>query len=326
MRRVARIPSFRPATGFSTAMTGIAGCISNLARRQHGILTKADLLRCGATPKAIRTRLAAGELVPVHKGVYRLSAIPFGFEGRVLAAQRLLEPHGVVSHRAAARLHDLGRFNEAGIVELTVPRPRPAPRGTLLHRSSSLDVSDTRNMRGFVVTRIERTLMDLGSVVSADEVEIALESALFQGQTTLARLDDYLRLRGGRGRRGSRILRQLVHSRDPGTSPTESVLETRFFRLLMDSPLPKPVPQFVVEDAAGFVARIDLAYPADLVGLEAHSLRWHSARLKVAQDAARHNRLTGLGWRMLYVTYEELNERPEQVLDQLAALLGARLF
>src|SRR5215208_3281294 len=41
-----------------------------LARSQHGVVTRGDLLELGFSPKAIRHRLVTGRLRPVARGVY----------------------------------------------------------------------------------------------------------------------------------------------------------------------------------------------------------------------------------------------------------------
>ncbi|MGH9892199.1 MAG: hypothetical protein ACREA0_09505, partial [bacterium] len=174
-------------------------------------------------------------------------------------------------------------------------------------------------------TKVERTLVDLGSVLGPERVEEALESALRHRLTTFGRvkgrLDDLRRP----GLRGAAVLREIIESRDPVLVPTESIFETRFYRMLKKSRrLPPPVRQHRVFDDLGFVARLDLAWPPVKVGVECHSLRWHANRTK--RDARRHNRLTTLGWGVLYELYEDMNERPEQVLSRLEDLLLPRLL
>lgn len=123
------------------------------------------------------------------------------------------------------------------------------------------------------------------------------------------------------GVRGISILAEILKRRDPRLAPTESIFETRFYRLLVRSPLPNPVRQFKVFDDDGFVARLDLAWRWARVGVEALSLRWHSPRERARRDARRMNRLTALGWNVLTELYEDLENRPQDILDRLASLL-----
>jgi hypothetical protein len=56
------------------------------------------------------------------------------------------------------------------------------------------------------------------------------------------------------------------------------------------------VAQFVVRDAAGFVARVDFAWPDARVIVE-YEGRWHGeSSQQVAKDRRRLNRLSAAGW------------------------------
>jgi hypothetical protein len=125
-----------------------------------------------------------------HPRVYKLAGAPWSWEGRLLAAQMWLGPRAFVSHRAAAALWKLDGI-ERGPIELTLAHGmRPSAKGVHIHRSTKLPASDGRVMSPFWITGIERTLIDLGGVVSETHVEEALESALFQRLTTVDRLAD----------------------------------------------------------------------------------------------------------------------------------------
>lgn len=80
----------------------------------------------------------------------------------------------------------------------------------------------------------------------------------------------------------------------------------------------------MVRDERGrFVARPDLAIPAHKIAIEAESYRYHMGRNPFLNDIEKHNLLTGLGWRILKVTWEDLVHRPQWVVDQLRTLLEA---
>ena len=294
-----------------------------IASRQFGIVRRDQLTIAGLTEKMIRTRIGNGVIRPLYRGVYLLSGTPLIWEARVLAAQFALGERAAVSHRAAGSLWDLDGFPK-GIVELTTANNGAdvGRNGVVIHRSTLLTPSDVRNMGNFRVTGIERTLGDLGAVLTQDRVERALESALYRGLTTVQRLSDWVARSRRKGLRGVATLAGLLEERDPSQAPAESLFETDFYRLLKESRFSDARFQFAVFDAAGFIGRLDVAYPEKKVGVEAHSLRWHSPRERVKRDAERHNRLTAAGWRVLYETYETLNRRPQEILDRLSCLLG----
>jgi very-short-patch-repair endonuclease len=97
--------------------------------------------------------------------------------------------------------------------------------------------------------------------------------------------------------------------------------ETRLRLLLHRSPLPRPVAQFVVRDALGFVARVDFAWPDRKVAVEYEGV-WHGeSPQQVAADRRRLNRLTAAGWTVVFVTAADLYEA-EQVVARIAAALS----
>lgn len=62
--------------------------IAEQAGRSHGVITRAELLRAGVTPEQIRTRLAKGALISIHRGVFRVGHTAPSLEARYLAAVR----------------------------------------------------------------------------------------------------------------------------------------------------------------------------------------------------------------------------------------------
>jgi very-short-patch-repair endonuclease len=103
----------------------------------------------------------------------------------------------------------------------------------------------------------------------------------------------------------------------------ESPQETRLRLLMRRAGLPTPVAQFRVFDDAGFVARVDFAYPDLQVAIEYDGL-WHGERTAFLDDRRRLNRLTAAGWLVLHVTAEDLR-RPERLVARIRALLARRI-
>ncbi|HLW16870.1 MAG TPA: DUF559 domain-containing protein [Actinomycetota bacterium] len=128
------------------------------------------------------------------------------------------------------------------------------------------------------------------------------------------------------GRRPSiQQLRALLDARDPNARPAESVLETKVARILRKAKLPRLVAQYDIGVAGRVFARVDFAFPAAKVAVEADGYRWHSGRSQWQQDLERRNALTNLGWRVIHVTWEDL-KRPQAIVDQVEQALRAPLF
>jgi len=182
----------------------------------------------------------------------------------------------------------------------------------IFHHTDRLPDCDLVHVGPIPVTTPTRTLIELGAALPSNLVEVALDSALRQGKTSLQALQDKLTERGGSGHDGAGVLRQLLDDRPPPGVP-ESPLETRLRRALAQHCLLLPVAQFVVKDGAHFVARLDFAYPEAKIAIECQSYEWHSGRQSWERDIERHNRLQSLGWIIVYVTWHDLQYRPSIV-------------
>jgi very-short-patch-repair endonuclease len=211
-------------------------------------------------------------------------------------------------------------------IEIGVPATRRVRRRELVvHELGGLERADVTVFDAIPVTTPTRTLIDLAAVVSADVLEEALDDALRRRLTTVRRLRWRLAQLGTRGRPGAGRLEKLVVARAGGTV-TESVLETRFLRLLRRSGLSLPESQYEIRDGRRLVARVDFAYPDLKLVIEIDGYRWHSGRARWERDLARRNALTALGWRVIHVTSTDLDERPGEIVAMIAgALVGSDL-
>src|SRR4051812_45990975 len=73
-----------------------------LARRQHGAITRAQLLKLGFNTDAIQHRLEKGRLHPAGWGVYAVGRPGLTRRGRWMAAVLVSGPGAALSHRTAA--------------------------------------------------------------------------------------------------------------------------------------------------------------------------------------------------------------------------------
>jgi hypothetical protein len=178
-------------------------------------------------------------------------------------------------------LHGIHGGNIVEILSATRRKPRSGI--FLFHHTDRLPQSDIVHLGCIPVTTATRTLVDLGTSLPAELVEVALDSALRQGKTSLDALRRKLDERGGAGHRGSGVLRRLLKER-PSSGVPESPLETLFRRVCMRHGVPQPMAQYVVQDLGRFVARLDFAYPELKVAIECQSYEWHSGRQEWQKD------------------------------------------
>ena len=177
-------------------------------------------------------------------------------------------------------------------------------------------------MAGIPTTRIARTLFDLAGVLGADQVERALDNCLANRWVTTRQLGDVVGELGKRGRRGTRLMRELLLARGEGYVATASELEARFAKLCRQFGLPEPVRQQNTGDAEKWIARVDFAYPKLKIIIELDGRRHWLSKLDHEGDLQRDAKLTAAGWRVLHFTWHQLTHEPEFVVGILRQILA----
>jgi predicted transcriptional regulator of viral defense system len=287
--------------------------ITRLAGRQYGLFSRTDVVRVGGTKAAIDWRIAIGRWERVKPHVYRLAGAAASWRQSLLAACMSWGDDASASHGAAAALFKLAAFKPVTI-ELIVPRGRWRKEpGVIIHRTA-LSAVDRTIIAGIPVTTPARTLIDLASCASADAVEEALDDALRRKLVSLSRMRWRLDALTQRGRPGIVTMRRLLDAREPAKPVPQSVLETRMLRVLMRAGLPKPALQHEIRDRGRLVAIVDFAYPDVRLAIEADGYRWHTGRARWRTDLQRRNRMTALGWRIVHVTWDDLERAPDELL------------
>jgi very-short-patch-repair endonuclease len=284
--------------------------ISELARRQHGVLARWQLTSLGLGRGAIAARLRAGRWRRIHPGVYATGDAALSREGRFIAAVLACGEGAVLSHGSAAFLWGISKEVPAWI-DVTVPGDRGRRlKGVRVHRQP-LTGKDITPRDGIPVTRPGRTLVDLADVVSERALERAIDEA------------DYLRLDcaglGLRpGRAGSGRLAKVLSLYRLGTTRTRSALEERFLELCRRSKLPDPEVNVHVE---GYV--VDFFWQAQRLIVETDGHAAHRTRRAFERDPVRDADLIEAGYRPIRITAWRLQGEPEAVARQLRRLLAA---
>lgn len=295
--------------------------IAHLAETQHGVFSRAQALQTGLSVRTIERLVSSRTWESVHRGVYRLPGLRPTLHQKLMAACLAAGRSAVVSHRAAAALWMLDGV-PPGQIEVTVDLPGRAARpGFTVFRTISLPRCDRAAVSGIPVTEVSRTLLDLGAVAKEAIVEQALDDALRRRLTSIPRLRWRLEELGRRGRPGVAILRTILAHRDPKTAIPESIFEARVIKLLQSLGLPPPVRQHEVRSGGRLIARIDLAYPEKMLAIECEGFRNHSSRVDWDRDLKRRNLLTRLGWRVVHLTWSDLQGNHQDLKALLAAFL-----
>ena len=268
----------------------------------------AELRYAGVDAAAIRRAVRASELLPLWHGTHLTRAGALDQRARWQATVALA-PGCVLCGASAARLWEIevpAEWPDEVAVPPSVTQLRS--RTGLVVRARTIGPEEQTRVRGLPVTTLARLVVDVAADRSAADAQWVVDQALRRG------------LRPGevvtrRGQRGAARVRRLLAAGEPlSESPLESALRIQL------ADLGRPVAQHVVRDNGRFVARLDLAWPAHRVAVEADGLRWHELPEPLLRDRVRQNALTAAGWQVLRGTWPDAH-RPEALRAALAAVL-----
>ena len=191
---------------------------------------------------------------------------------------------------------------------------RVAHRAPATVRCIQLAPGDVVWRNGFPVTSPTRTCFDLAAKLALVEAVAAIDMALHCGVISLENFGGYVARHEGVA--GVVKARKVLEHLEP---KSESPMESRLRMLLVRAGLPRPEAQVTLRDRwGGFVARVDLYYPAARLAVEYDG---DQHRDQLTADNRRQNRLHEIGVTVLRYTAPDLKERPNQVVDQVRAAL-----
>jgi very-short-patch-repair endonuclease len=285
--------------------------IAEIAERQHGVVSMAQVHGIGVSDDAVRARVLAGRFHRVHRGVYAVGHAALSFEGRCTAAVLAMggghAPHGpildcwggAVSHRSAAVLWELLPGGDAP-VDVIVPGVggRAKRLGMRVHRSRSLASTDVTLRRGIPVTTPARTIADLRRHAA-----------------------------GPAGRASDRELRRAVRQAgvlglpigdDPDCDRTRSDLERAFLTLCHRYDLSHPAVNVRVGPYL-----VDFIWRDRRLIVETDGYRFHRGKAAFHLDRQRDLELTRRGYEVIRVSELQVEREPDRVAETLATVLWA---
>jgi very-short-patch-repair endonuclease len=285
--------------------------IAERAARQHGVISVLQLRELGLNHSAVSRRLAAGLLHPLHRGVYSVGIPHVSFQGRYLAAVLASGPEAALSHRGAGDLWGI-RPNDAGHIEITVPRTRVRVPGVRVHRSRMMDPRDFTSIDGIRVTSLARTLLDLSAVVKPQDLEVAIDRAERLRIFDLGAVVEVLER--AHGRRGARALRRAIAAYEPSTQKSE--LERRFKELVQRSGLSMPSFNAAV-DGERATHEVDAFWAEERLAVQLDGFEFHRTRRDRERDADSDADLELVGHRVMRLTWDDVAVHGERTLRRI---------
>lgn len=302
--------------------------IDAIAARQHGVVTRRQLLEAGLTARMVFQRAARQRLVRVHRGVYRVGPV-VSPHAREMAAVLACGTGAVVSEWSAAHLWQLPAapaavatserrtVSGAGDVFITAAgRDCGRREGIRLRRVRALDPSEVTRRLGIPVTTPARTLLDIAADLARYGLDRELEQAFGHASrerlTTRAELMSLLDRHPKR--RGARLLRTVMSG---GGGLTRSRAEAQLLTLLRSAGLPEPRVNAIV---AGF--EVDFFWGAQRLVVEVDGFQYHAQRDRFENDRARGLAITATGISVIRLTWRQITQYPNAVIGQIALALG----
>jgi REase_MTES_1575 len=281
--------------------------MGELARRQHGVVEREQLIGLGLTTGAIEGRVKRGNLRTVHRGVYAVGHLALTRHGHFMAAVLACGDGAALSHFSAAVVWGILE-DRVQLIHVTAEKQRTC-RGVMVHRSPLQGQRVSRHE--IVVTTVGRTLADLADVV--------------QKRRTLERAFDeaeYLRLDWKsaaliHGRKGCGLLSSVLAVHEPGSTRTLSELEEEFLAFCVKHGFPRPEVNVSIE---GYLC--DFVWREERLIVETDGRRAHGTTRARRRDPVKDADLQIAGWRVMRIPSVRLSKEPDRVAEQLRRLLA----
>ena len=284
----------------------------SLAKHQHGVITRAQLLDLGWTREGIQHRIERARLHPVYRGIYAVGRPQLDQLGRWMAAVLSCGPEALLGFQSAAALWGMADQPPSEI-EVVVPsnvnRRRP---GIRVHRRASLRPEDRDRLRMIPLTSPAATLIDCASRAGPGSIEAAVNAADRLGLIDPETLR--IEIESTPTRPGVRMLRELLDRHS--FSPTDSPLERRFLTLVRSARLPSPQTQVRVN---GF--RVDFYWPELGLVVETDGLRYHRTPSQQARDLKRDQTHATAGLSTLRFAAMQVIHEPSEVARTLRTVI-----
>lgn len=284
------------------------------AARQHGLVTRAELLELGVSPTAIGRRLKSGRLRSVHRGVYRVGPLEAD-RAAEMSAVLAGGSAAVLSHTSALRMWGMRRGEPPHPVHVSVPEGgRDRRPGIVFHRVQALADDERTVVDGIPITAPARTIVDAAGMVGRRDVELACARAEREGLITseaLAALPDRYAHRPGMA-----MLRAVLGEQ---TEPhlTRSEAERRCLDLLRAGGLPRPHANVAVGPY-----ELDLFWPEEGVAIEVDGRKHHASRPRFEGDRRKDAWLRARGIQVIRLTWRQITRHATATAVQVGQALA----
>jgi len=296
-----------------------------MAARQHGVVSRGQLRGLGLSDGAIEKAVETGRLHAAFRGTFGVGTPPRGSHARMLAAVLACGDGALVSHLAAAYLLGL-RDHSPSSVEVIAPGESGRAIEGVRRRHVRLPIgTEAGQCRGVPCTSPSRTVVDVAGMLGERGVRAMVERAAVRSMLDLAEIERVM----SRGRRrGAPTLRRILREWLPrgeaaagGGMALRSELEARLLAMIGAAGLPTPICNQAVQ-ADGMTLVVDFLWPAQRLVVEADGERFHGHSVAFERDRRRDRALQVAGYRVVRLTYRQIESEPEAAIAAIRRLLA----
>ncbi len=289
------------------------------ARRQQGVFSVTQARDLGVDRRRLGREAVGGSIERIHPSVYRFVAAHPSTLQATWAAVLQAGAAAAASHESALHAHRVERV--PFVVAVSVPPGSRADHaGIRVHRVGDLHPSHRELRGGLVVTTLERAVVDVASVFSPRRLAWLIDHlTIVERRTSTGAIGRVLRQVNRRGRRGVRVLDEVLDARSPGQAAPRSRVERRIDELLAATDLPTPLREHPLPGAEPGAGLVDRAWPDVALILEVDGRTWHAREQSMATDRARDRAAARAGWVTIRVLDDEVRDIPDVVVADIVA-------
>jgi very-short-patch-repair endonuclease len=281
------------------------GSVRALARVQHGVITRPQLIALDYSEEAIDHRVEKGRLFVMYRGVYAVGRRELAAEGEWMAAVLACGDKAALSQDSAAALFRVARGPTTPIHISTLGESRSRD-GIEVHRRRQLN---TTTHKGIPTTTPSETLIDLSATWPQNRLEAAIAEA---DRLDLISPDRLRKAAAKAGRRGA-VLRKLLDRQT--FRLTESELERYFLAIVRRTHLPLPETQVWFGPH-----RVDFHWPALSLVVETDGGRFHRTAAQQTLDRKKEHSLAIRGMTVLRFTHWQIRYEPASSAETLGVV------
>jgi very-short-patch-repair endonuclease len=303
----------------NSQQAGTWRAVGSLASSQQGIASRDQLRGLGLSDRGISDAAARGWLRPVFHGVFAVGHEHLTVNARMLAATMACGEGSVVSHGTAAWVLGLRKWRPKE-VEVIAPVEAGRKIAGIRRRFVPPPVGgEVWRRHGVLLTSPARTMVDCAGILDTRGVTEMIEQAAVEGLLDVVTID---RVLDGPRRRGTKKLLRAVAPwrRYRRGIKIRSRMEAKLLPLLTEAGLPIPRTNAKLR-LAGKVFEVDFLWREQKLVVETDGGRFHDNPAAGERDSERNHALADAGYRLPRLGWEDLRDRPEETMAEIARLL-----